>query len=1418
VSERVYPAYTHPRVMRVFVSSTFHDMQGERDELVKRIFPQIRKLCEQRRVTWSEVDLRWGITGEQAAEGQVLPICLNEIQRCRPYFVGLLGERYGWVPDEIPAELLEQEPWLGQHLEHSITELEILHGVLNDPEMAEHAFFYFRDPAYTEYLPAGQQGAYREDPVPDEVERYGPEEAGRRAEGRKQKLQDLKHRIVASGFPVKAGYRDPVALGELVLRDMTAVIDRLFPQGSEPGPLDREALEHEAFAASRTRVYVRRQATLDRLDAHLQGDGPPLVVLGASGSGKSALLANWASQIRATHPQDGGPLPARPAAEPPAKPPAMPRGPGSGKTALMANWAGKVRDPHPQDGEPAPGVPAAMPAAMPAAVPPAVPPAVPAGPGSGKTALLAKLVSPVRAGHSHDLLLVHYIGATAHSADWAAMVRRIMGEFKRRLGIEGEIPGDPHELRAAFANWLHLAASRGRVVLVLDGLDRLEDRDAAPDLVWLPPEIPANVRLVLSTAPGRSLDELGKRGWPTLQVEPLELDERQRLIVEVLALYTKALSPARIERIAGAPQAANPLYLRALLEELRVFGLHEELDRRIDHYLAAATPQALYDKILERYEEDYERHRPGLVREAMQLLWAARRGLAEAELLDLLGADGDPLPGAYWSPLYLAAEAALASRSGLIGFFHDYLRQAVEERYLPSEEAQRAAHSRLADYFQSRALSARQADELPWQLAQAESWPRLYALLGALPFFAAAWKADPFEVKAFWAQIEANSPLRLVDAYKEAMEAPEQYAHHAWDLAILLHDTGHHDQALHLRRYLVEHHRQTGDTRSLPGALGNLAAILHELGDLDDALILLREEERLCRERDDVATLANTLGNQALILQDTGDLDGALALHEVEHRLCQELGNRDGVARSLGNQGMVATIRGDLDRALALFKEQERLCHELGNRDGMATALGNQGSVLLKRGDLDGAMALFEDQERICRDLGNKDGQAKALGNRGVILKMGGDLDGAMALTKRAERIFRDLGERDALAGTLGQQALILRARGDLDAAMTLFKEEERISRELSNKQELQGCLGNQALVLMDLGQLAAAMTLLKEQERICRDLDSQEGLQRSLGNQANILSDMGDREGAMALYREKERICRELGHPKGLAIALGNQAAVLAEQGRAGQALPLAEEAVRLASTHGLTRVAAQLLLTLQDIRSLAESPGQDRTELPSQPASAEAHYNLGVLYADQGRLDEAIGEFQAALRIQPDLAEAHHGLGLVYGRQGLVPEAMSEFQAALRHKPDYAEAHYNLGVLYAGQGRLDEAMGEWQAALRVEPDHVGARCNLGVAYGKQGRLDEAAREYKAALASKPDCAEAHYNLGVNYGTRGWHDQALREFQAAVRIKPDYVEAHNNLALAYWQGGRREEAIQQWKTAAQLGSTQARQVLAQLG
>lgn len=284
------------RAIRVFVSSTFLDMQDDRDELVNRVFPALRAVCRDRGVDWSEVDLRWGITDEQVAEGRVLLICLEEIARCRPYFIGLLGERYGWVPDDIPQEMIEREPCLAQYRDRSVTELEIVKGVLEDPAMAEHARFYLRDPAYVESMPEEKRRNFIEVPRPDDIERYGEREAERRAEQRHAKLNALKRRIRESGLPVREGYADPEDLGRLVYADMMEIIDRLFPADDIPTPVDMHRTAQQAFARSRAADLVGRADLLTVLDTQARHVGPPLLVVGDTGSGRSALLARWVSR------------------------------------------------------------------------------------------------------------------------------------------------------------------------------------------------------------------------------------------------------------------------------------------------------------------------------------------------------------------------------------------------------------------------------------------------------------------------------------------------------------------------------------------------------------------------------------------------------------------------------------------------------------------------------------------------------------------------------------------------------------------------------------------------------------------------------------------------------------------------------------------------------------------------------------------------------------------------------------------------------------------------------------------------------------------------------------------------------------------------------------------------------------------
>src|ERR1035437_6307742 len=95
--------------IRVFISSTFRDMHAERDYLSRLVFPELRSRCQKRGAEFIGLDLRWGVTEEEARREGALKICLDEIERCRPFFVCLLGSRYGWVPplEEVPPKDFE---------------------------------------------------------------------------------------------------------------------------------------------------------------------------------------------------------------------------------------------------------------------------------------------------------------------------------------------------------------------------------------------------------------------------------------------------------------------------------------------------------------------------------------------------------------------------------------------------------------------------------------------------------------------------------------------------------------------------------------------------------------------------------------------------------------------------------------------------------------------------------------------------------------------------------------------------------------------------------------------------------------------------------------------------------------------------------------------------------------------------------------------------------------------------------------------------------------------------------------------------------------------------------------------------------------------------------------------------------------
>ena len=236
-------------------------------------------------------------------------------------------------------------------------------------------------------------------------------------------------------------------------------------------------------------------------------------------------------------------------------------------------------------------------------------------------------------------------------------------------------------------------------------------------------------------------------------------------------------------------------------------------------------------------------------------------------------------------------------------------------------------------------------------------------------------------------------------------------------------------------------------------------------------------------------------------------------------------------------------------------------------------------------------------------------------------------------------------------------------------------------------------------------------------------------------------------------------------------------------------------------------TMVIAGLLLALAALswRQCAMYADEEtllQTTIRRNPDCPMAYYNLGLVYFQQGRLDEAIWQYQKVLQINPDETDALNNLGSAFLQQGRLDEAIAHYQKALAIKPDSAETHNYLGLAYIQQGRMDEAMAHYQKAVAINPDSALAHYNLGNAFLQQGKMDEAMAQYQKALAIKPDYAEAHNNLGNVFIQLDRVDEAIALYQKALVIKPGYSDAQNNLGSAFFQQGRLDEAIALYQKA----------------
>lgn len=789
------------QTVRIFISSTFRDMHAERDWLVKRVFPALREKLEPHRVHLVDIDLRWGITEEQAHKDQVLDLCLNTIHECKPFFLGLVGERYGWVPspDKLP-DTSSELGWTQQHTGKSVTELEILHGVLNDPMMCDRSLFCFRSSRVLQELPWKSLHDFAEFPTEDERRTLSRQDARAAAVGRRQMLRVLKQSI-----------RDRrVAHFEYTSRFAGLRLHwRLLKLDPELTDADRQHLE--AVAADGLIDNTEYERLPDHLREIVHRHGV-VALSGLEEFGRQVHDWLWQAlqaQLSLTD----------------IDPAADPKMDSAGFLVREAGYHERFMElrRHVFKGR-KPLLDELESFANGSEEKPCL---VTAPSGAGKSAALAQFVKVYQEQHLDALVIPHFVGASPASTNLRQVLLRLCLILKDQFKFVDEVSPDTNSLITLFRKFVAEVPNARRVVQVVDALNQLDEAENAQQLYWLPWQWPAHVKLIASCIadPDRQepvLKAFTHRKPRLVQVPALTSAERMEIVQAVPLFSAKTLDPLQVSLLLANPATENPLFLLVALDELRGFGSYDQVGQRICQFpVPSASPtdwpawiaerriqaaqiadaeernrylrqldriaptllhnvpvddalDAVFGQVIDRLEADFT---PATARTVLPLLASARRGLSDREFLDLLEGPAVEIPNSQTDlfPVLRQLRPYLQHRGTLWDFFHRNLYKAVRDRFLDTDERRSDFHARLTAYFQGqdyfresldeqrarakklpptpRPVNIRKVDELPWQMLQVAKlsgkdnpqsphWDAIAALFTDLNFLEAKAEAN----------------------------------------------------------------------------------------------------------------------------------------------------------------------------------------------------------------------------------------------------------------------------------------------------------------------------------------------------------------------------------------------------------------------------------------------------------------------------------------------------------------------------------------------------------------------------------------------------------------------------------------------------------------------------------------------------
>lgn len=262
--------------MRVFISSTFKDLNPERNYIMKMIFPRLKEVARELGIDLVILDLRWGITSEDTKNGKVLEICLREIDNSHPYFIGIIGNRYGWCPSETDynnnKNLYYSYHKIKKYIRRqlSITEIEFKYAAL-DCHKRVKALFFLKECKNTKNVNNAEE---------------------------QKKLERFKDKVIHNKrYPVNK-FKSKKQLGKLIYNYILEELNNLSPKRRNINKYQELKESQQWYISSLIENYVPNVNSLKAIDEIINkkistDSKGGISIQGPSGSGRSSLLAYW---------------------------------------------------------------------------------------------------------------------------------------------------------------------------------------------------------------------------------------------------------------------------------------------------------------------------------------------------------------------------------------------------------------------------------------------------------------------------------------------------------------------------------------------------------------------------------------------------------------------------------------------------------------------------------------------------------------------------------------------------------------------------------------------------------------------------------------------------------------------------------------------------------------------------------------------------------------------------------------------------------------------------------------------------------------------------------------------------------------------------------------------------------------------